>query len=154
VNTQPGAGHFDAIRTRRFKYSEYASGEREMYDLGRDPYELQSVHNDPRYTALRASLAARLHHLVTCAGSSCRAAPTARLAVRCVRHSLYGRVFGSGIQAAVFYVNGRPVRADRRAPFAIALARRRLPARGVLRARVAFTFDRLETLDRGFKRCR
>jgi arylsulfatase A-like enzyme len=154
VDNQPGAAHFDAIRTRRFKYAEYTTGEREMYDLARDPYELQSVHNDPRYTALRASLAERLHRLVSCAGASCRVGPPARLAVRCVRHRLHARVFGSGIQLVVFYVNGRPVRADRRAPYAIALARRRQPARGVLRARVAFRFDRLATLDRGFRRCR
>lgn len=32
-----------AVRTARHKYVEYANGERELYDLSRDPYELESL---------------------------------------------------------------------------------------------------------------
>jgi len=53
------------------KYIEYASGNKELYYLGRDPYELSN-----RYPAARpsAGLVSRLHALKTCAGASCRAA--------------------------------------------------------------------------------
>lgn len=62
---------FTAIRTRTSKYVEYDTGEKELYDLSSDPYELQSVHAsaDP---ALAESLASRLQTLTTCAGSLCR----------------------------------------------------------------------------------
>jgi N-acetylglucosamine-6-sulfatase len=61
------------LRTRRFKYVEYADGERELYDLWSDPHELQSLHAqaDP---ALLARLSAILARLRACAGASCRAA--------------------------------------------------------------------------------
>ena len=64
---------FTAIRTPRYKYVEYANGERELYDLERDPYELESRHADPAYAGIRTDLARRLAKLRSCAGSSCRA---------------------------------------------------------------------------------
>ncbi|MDQ2983945.1 MAG: sulfatase [Actinomycetota bacterium] len=154
VDNQPGAAHFDAVRTRRFKYAEYATGERELYDLARDPYELQSLHIDPRYASVRTSLSTRLHRLVACRGSGCRVGPPLRLSLRCVRRSFVARVRGSGIQLATFYVNGRRVRADRKAPFAVAIGRGRQPTRGLLRVRVTLSFDRMVTIDRSFTRCR
>ncbi len=54
-----------AIRTANFLYVEYATGERELYDLtGRlgpaDPYELDNRADDPAYAPVLARLAARL----------------------------------------------------------------------------------------------
>jgi arylsulfatase A-like enzyme len=66
---------FKAIRTARYVYVEHGTGERELYDLSRDPFELHSRHNSPAYASVRASLAARLRALRTCAGASCRARP-------------------------------------------------------------------------------
>ena len=66
---QPG---FEAIRTQRYIYAEYKNGERELYDLKRDPFELHSRHKDPAYASIEAELAARLDHLRSCAGASCR----------------------------------------------------------------------------------
>jgi N-acetylglucosamine-6-sulfatase len=63
---------FEAIRTERYKYAEYSTGEKELYDLQQDPFELQSRHNDPVYASVEAQLAARLHELQNCAGASCR----------------------------------------------------------------------------------
>jgi arylsulfatase A-like enzyme len=49
------------IRTRRFKYIETVdSGEVELYDLRKDPYELSNVANQPKYAAIQSQLAARL----------------------------------------------------------------------------------------------
>ena len=63
---------FKAIRTERYMYAEHNSGERELYDLREDPYELISRHNAPAYASARAQLANRLQALRSCAGVSCR----------------------------------------------------------------------------------
>jgi N-acetylglucosamine-6-sulfatase len=52
-----------AIRTANWKYVEYSTGEKELYDLGRDPYELENHAGDPAYNDLQADLAARLKRL-------------------------------------------------------------------------------------------
>ena len=66
---------FTAIRSARYKYAEHGSGERELYDLQSDPFELRNRHGDPAYAAVEAQLAARLLELQDCVGSSCRAGP-------------------------------------------------------------------------------
>jgi N-acetylglucosamine-6-sulfatase len=65
------SAQFDAIRTTAWTYVEYGTGERELYDLARDPDQLDNVVGtaDP---ALVAALAARLAELRTCAGTECR----------------------------------------------------------------------------------
>ena len=55
-----------------YVYAEYDNGDRELYDMARDPFQLESRHGDPAYAAIRARLAARLAALRTCAGASCR----------------------------------------------------------------------------------
>jgi hypothetical protein len=56
----------------QWKYVEHSTGEFELYDLQVDPYELSSVHNDPRYASTRHALASRLAGLRNCAGNACR----------------------------------------------------------------------------------
>ena len=65
------SAQFDAIRTTEWTYVEYGTGERELYELARDPHQLDNVVEtaDP---ALVAALAARLAELRTCAGTECR----------------------------------------------------------------------------------
>ncbi|MEV6863018.1 sulfatase [Streptosporangium subroseum] len=63
---------YAGLRAPRWKYVEHSTGERELYDLQQDPYELASVHNDPRYAPTRRALADRLATLRTCAGDVCR----------------------------------------------------------------------------------
>jgi N-acetylglucosamine-6-sulfatase len=53
------------------KYVEYASGKRELYHLGHDPYELRDSYDS---TNPPATLAKRLKKLRSCAAASCRAA--------------------------------------------------------------------------------
>ena len=52
-------------------YAEHGTGEKELYDLQKDPFELQSRHSAPAYASVKAQLAARLHQLQNCAGSGC-----------------------------------------------------------------------------------
>jgi N-acetylglucosamine-6-sulfatase len=66
---------FKAIRTERFMYAEHSTGEKELYDLKTDPYELQSRDKSPAYAAIRSRLATRLQKLKTCAGAGCRTQP-------------------------------------------------------------------------------
>ena len=62
-------GHtYKAIRTRRYAYSELATGERELYDLAQDPDELDNRAGDPDYVTTQANLAARLRALRSCSG--------------------------------------------------------------------------------------
>ncbi|HEY7151791.1 MAG TPA: sulfatase [Solirubrobacterales bacterium] len=63
---------FEAIRTPDHIYVETRGEDPELYDLKRDPFELQNVAGHPAYASLRATLAARLHKLERCAGRSCR----------------------------------------------------------------------------------
>jgi N-acetylglucosamine-6-sulfatase len=65
-------GRFVGLRTRRYVYAEYDGRDRELYDLKRDPEQLASVHDDPRYADVRARLASALARLRSCAGEGCR----------------------------------------------------------------------------------
>jgi arylsulfatase A-like enzyme len=53
------------------KYIEYRDGERELFDLSRDPYELRDYYSAG---APPTGLASRIDALKTCAGTSCRSA--------------------------------------------------------------------------------
>ena len=153
IDNSPGAGHFDGIRTLHYKYAEYANGDRELYDLRKDPNELQSEHANPAYDALKASLGARLHNLVACKGATCRARPAVRYTAgrqgRC--GVVTATASGPGVQNATFYVDGRRVLTDYRTPFR---ARLRFKQRAVVRASVVLAYDRVVTLDRVVRGCR
>src|SRR6266511_2821799 len=144
IDNTPGAGHFDAIRSRNFLYSEYQNGDRELYDLAKDPYELQSQHANPAYDRIKAALAGRLHNLITCTGATCRARPVVRFSA--VRRGTCGAVAaslsGSDVQTVAFSVNGRRVATDTRAPFRTNL---HFKTRALVRAHVTTAADQLVT---------
>jgi arylsulfatase A-like enzyme len=48
------------LRTERWKYVEWGEGDVELYDLWSDPYELQSLHDDPTHAEVLGELAERL----------------------------------------------------------------------------------------------
>jgi N-acetylglucosamine-6-sulfatase len=69
---------YEAIRTRRYLYSELSTGERELYNLAIDPNELLNRVRAPRLASERRRLAARLASLERCSGqrrSAIRPAP-------------------------------------------------------------------------------
>jgi arylsulfatase A-like enzyme len=78
VEIRSGQHRYHAIRTPRYVYSELATGERELYDLRADPFELRNRAGAPKYGAIQRQLAARLTALRTCSGIRGRDAPTAR----------------------------------------------------------------------------
>jgi N-acetylglucosamine-6-sulfatase len=64
---------YKALRTKNSLWTKYANGERELYDLRRDPYQLQS--RNPRDNKrLVRGLNNQLDRLATCKGEGCRAA--------------------------------------------------------------------------------
>src|SRR6185436_15776347 len=63
---------YAGLRTGRWQYTEYETGETELYDLQADPHELDSRHAAPQLAGVRAALAARLEKLRDCAGETCR----------------------------------------------------------------------------------
>ncbi len=67
-----GRPGFEAIRTQRHLYVEYDTGERELYDLQKDPYQLNNVYEEADPELLRR-LQERLGALRGCAGADCRA---------------------------------------------------------------------------------
>lgn len=52
-----------AIHTKRYVYIEYQNGWRELYDLRKDPWELNNIAGSPKTAALRAQLHAQLVRL-------------------------------------------------------------------------------------------
>jgi N-acetylglucosamine-6-sulfatase len=67
---------YRAVWTQRYLYVEYKVGERKLYDLRKDPYELHSLH-DSADPDLISKLDARLDALRDCAGEGCRIAEDA-----------------------------------------------------------------------------
>lgn len=62
---------YEALRTSGYLYVEYVSGERELYDLRADPYELKNLAGSAA-PGLVSELSKRLRFLEHCAGESCR----------------------------------------------------------------------------------
>jgi N-acetylglucosamine-6-sulfatase len=61
---------YDAIRTAHLLYVEYATGDRELYDLRTDPDEIVNLAGTE--PALERALAHRISHLRRCGGRGCR----------------------------------------------------------------------------------
>ena len=73
LQSAPPLVKFFAVRMPQYIYVEYPSGERELYDLKQDPYELNNIASsaDPN---LLSRFSAWLKELVKCSGATCRAA--------------------------------------------------------------------------------
>jgi len=51
------------VRSDQFKWTEYDSGETELFDLVADPYELTNLTNDPAHAAVKSAMQTRLRQL-------------------------------------------------------------------------------------------
>src|SRR5262249_3616002 len=79
-------GYGKGVRTSRYRYVERDTGGKGLYDLQKDPYELQNVAGNSAYSAAQAALAKDLARLRTCAGKSCRTKPDLKLKLKAPKH--------------------------------------------------------------------
>jgi N-acetylglucosamine-6-sulfatase len=63
---------YEGIRLGPYKYIEWPDGEKELYDITKDPYELNNIVRVPNYFPIRAFLHAQLIRLEACVGHTCR----------------------------------------------------------------------------------
>jgi arylsulfatase A-like enzyme len=68
-----GRPAYRAVRTAKWLYVKYSTGERELYNLRNDPYQLRSLHASADST-LVAALDSSLRDLSGCSGAGCRRA--------------------------------------------------------------------------------
>src|SRR6201996_987958 len=64
--------NYYGIRLGPYKYIEWPDGEKELYDINTDPYELNNIVRDPNYFPIRAFLHTELERLETCSGRTCQ----------------------------------------------------------------------------------
>lgn len=62
---------FHCVRSQRWKYTEYVTGEKELYDLQADPFEITNLVAVSSYASVVATLSALIAQGVNCTGSSC-----------------------------------------------------------------------------------
>jgi N-acetylglucosamine-6-sulfatase len=141
--------NYQAVRTDRYLFARYGTGEEELYDLFTDPFELQSRHNDPAYGGVKSALAGLLGQLQGCAGQECRTRPAVKLKLRDCSRAL---VVGQGQpQQATFYLRGKKIRFDAKPPL-----RAKLPnaSSGQRVEAIAISLDgRKVSLGRKLRRC-
>jgi arylsulfatase A-like enzyme len=64
--------NYYGIRLGPYKYIEWPDGEKELYDITKDPYELNNKARDPNLFPIRAFLHNELVRLETCKGRGCQ----------------------------------------------------------------------------------
>ena len=67
-----GVPPYIAIRTKRYRYDLQFDGQEGLYDLKTDPWEMDSVHDDPRYAEIKSILRAAAEGMADCKGAECR----------------------------------------------------------------------------------
>ena len=55
--------NYYGIRLGPYKYIEWPDGEKELYDITNDPYELNNIVRDPDYSPIRTFLHTELERL-------------------------------------------------------------------------------------------
>jgi N-acetylglucosamine-6-sulfatase len=63
---------YEGIRLGPYKYIEWPNGEKELYDINKDPYELNNIVRDRNLFPIRAFLHNQLQRLEECSGRSCQ----------------------------------------------------------------------------------
>lgn len=70
-NTAPFNPPFYTIVGEEFKYTEYSTGELELYDMKHDAFELNNIAYDDQYAGVVATMAQLLAQGRTCTGTGC-----------------------------------------------------------------------------------
>ena len=72
VSNKAPALRYKGFRVGPYKYVDYAAGGSELYDLDRDPQELDNVIDSPLYESVREYMETWLPWVADCSGSECR----------------------------------------------------------------------------------
>ncbi len=152
---------FAAVRTPRFIYAEYRNGERELYDLKRDPGELRSLHDRPSEAPVVEELHRRLLKLRNCRGEACRSGPRAGLRLRfeqrvsarraCAVSDVRARIVGADEDWTVearFFVHGRLLSVEKGTYLHTVVPRSSLSTRAPTRVRARVLFKDGRFVDR------
>jgi len=158
---------YAGVRSPNWLYAEYTNGEKELYNLARDPYELNSQQNNASLAAMKTNLANRLARLRACKGSACRRGPELSLGARvqhrrgtrdCRSSSVLYRVGGPSsrrIASVGFYIDGHLLKRDRRRPFNVTIPKRfAKPDGSLVEALITLTDSRRQTLGHRIVGCR
>jgi arylsulfatase A-like enzyme len=150
---------YAAVRSPNWLYAEYATGEKELYNLARDRDELSSQHSNPALDSMKANLANRLARLRGCKGAACRRGAQLGLGPRlqyrrgvrsCRSTSVLYRVGGPSsrkIASVRFYIDGHLLKSDRRRPFTALIPKRfAKPDGSLVEAVVTLKDSRRQTL--------
>jgi N-acetylglucosamine-6-sulfatase len=114
--------NYQAVRTDRYLYARYGTGEQELYDMQTDPFQLQNQSGNPIYAPAQSALQRLLSAEANCAGNSCRALPKINLKPRGCSTA---KVAGKGKpQEATFFLRGKKFKRDPKPPI-----RARIPNR-------------------------
>ena len=135
--------NYQGVRTDRYLYANYGTAEQELYDLRTDPFELQNQAGNPIYAQVQSALQRLLSAEASCAGKTCRARPKVKLKAACSS----AKVAGKGKpQEATFYLRGKKLKRDAKAPIQVGLPN---PASGNRLEAVVTSLDgRIVTLKR------
>lgn len=166
-----GVGGATGVRTSRYSYIEHETGERELYDLGKDPYQLHSLHRSRPHREIREGFEEYLGWLRRCSGDVCRVGPPelelhlayetgGTAEARCVDSRVRARVIGRDrrrVEQVVFGLDGDRIARDRSAPFKVRVGKKRLSRKrsSTLEARATLRDGRRRTLEESVpERCR
>jgi N-acetylglucosamine-6-sulfatase len=63
---------YAGLRLGPYKYIAWPTGEKELYNLNKDPYELNSIHRDPNYFPIRNFMHRQMKRFLNCIGRQCQ----------------------------------------------------------------------------------
>lgn len=87
------------LRTPRYSFTRYVTGEGELYDLATDPAEMQNRFDDPAYASVRAELDRLWDDVKDCRGDECRRRLGPRLAADAATATALTSTYWRGIRA-------------------------------------------------------
>jgi arylsulfatase A-like enzyme len=149
-------GSYQGVRTDGYVYAEHQSGQKELYNLEKDPYELHNLWKVKSAKPIWNALAGQLERLRECTGPSCQRGPRLTLELRragrvaCKRRSLLVRLRGTDnhyVTELHLTVDGRRAGVDRRRPFVLRLRAAKLGHPSRIRALAVLKDGRRLTID-------
>ena len=155
-------GSYQGVRTDRYVYAEHTTGEKELYDLQDDPYQLHNLWKASRAKPIWNALAGQLEKLRHCSGPSCQRGPKLSLELKragpsgCERRSVLARLRGPDNHYVTQFhltVDGREIARDVHVPFVVRMRLSSLKRPSRVRALAVLKDGRQLTIDRTANGC-